>query len=100
LLELPVAEMVNRRTQEHAFPTAKRNAPAFELAERPPQYTEPVPIASDGERTLPDARGPSPGASKGNRNAFKHGRYTAKAIEDRRNVATLLRVMRELAREV
>jgi hypothetical protein len=27
--------------------------------------------------------GASPGAPKGNRNAVKHGRYTAKAIEDR-----------------
>ena len=27
--------------------------------------------------------GPSPGAPKGNRNASKHGRYTAKAIDDR-----------------
>jgi len=44
--------------------------------------------------------GPSPGAPKGNRNAFKHGRYTDKAIEDRRNIAALLRAMRELAKEV
>ena len=29
--------------------------------------------------------GPSPGAPKGNRNAFKHGRYTAEAIGNRRN---------------
>jgi len=33
LLEVPVAEMVNRRAQEHAFPTAKRNAAAFERPE-------------------------------------------------------------------
>jgi hypothetical protein len=44
--------------------------------------------------------GPSPGAPKGNRNAFRHGRYTDKAIEDRRNIAALLRAMRELAKEV
>jgi hypothetical protein len=44
--------------------------------------------------------GPSPGAPKGNRNAFKHGRYTAKALDDRRKIAALLRVMRDLAREV
>lgn len=43
---------------------------------------------------------PLPGAPKGNHNAFKHGRYTAKAVEDRKKIATLLRVMRELAREV
>jgi hypothetical protein len=27
-----------------------------------------------------------------------HGRYTAKAIDDRREIATLLRVLRELAK--
>jgi hypothetical protein len=41
--------------------------------------------------------GPSPGAPKGNRNAFRHGRYSAKAIADRRGVAALLRSMRALA---
>ena len=40
--------------------------------------------------------GPSPGAPKGNRNALKHGRYTAEAIEQRREVASLLRAMRAL----
>ena len=43
--------------------------------------------------------GPSPGAPEGNRNAFKHGRYTAKAIDERRRVAALLRMMRQLASE-
>jgi hypothetical protein len=41
--------------------------------------------------------GMSPGAPKGNRNAFKHGRYTAGAIASRREIATLLRTMRVLA---
>jgi hypothetical protein len=40
--------------------------------------------------------GPSPGAPKGNRNAFKHGRYTAEAIGRRREIAALLRIAREL----
>jgi len=44
--------------------------------------------------------GPSTGAPKGNRNAFKHGQYTAKALDDRRRIAALLRAMRELAKEV
>jgi len=44
--------------------------------------------------------GKSTGAPKGNRNAFKHGRYTAEAITRRREVAALLRVMRALASEV
>jgi hypothetical protein len=41
----------------------------------------------------------SPGAPKGNRNAFKHGRYTAEAIANRREITTPLRTMRALARE-
>jgi hypothetical protein len=40
--------------------------------------------------------GLSPGAPKGNRNAFKHGRYTAEALARRREVAALLRTMRAL----
>jgi hypothetical protein len=42
--------------------------------------------------------GLSLGAPKGNRNAFKHGRYTAEAIANRRETAVLLRTMRALAR--
>jgi hypothetical protein len=41
--------------------------------------------------------GLSTGAPKGNKNAFKHGRYTAKAIASRREVAALIRAMRALA---
>lgn len=41
--------------------------------------------------------GLSPGAPKGNRNALKHGRYTAEAIAARRKVAHLIRAMRALA---
>ena len=41
--------------------------------------------------------GLSPGAPKGNRNAVKHGRYTAEAVVSRREVAALLRAMRALA---
>ena len=41
--------------------------------------------------------GLSPGAPKGNRNAVKHGRYTAEAVASRREVAALLRAMRALA---
>jgi hypothetical protein len=43
--------------------------------------------------------GTNPGAPKGNRNAFKHGRYTAEAIARRREVAALIRAMRALATE-
>lgn len=41
--------------------------------------------------------GLSPGAPKGNRNALKHGRYTAEAVASRREVAALIRAMRALA---
>ena len=41
--------------------------------------------------------GLSPGAPKGNRNAFKHGRYTAEAVASRREVAALIRAMKGLA---
>lgn len=41
--------------------------------------------------------GLSPGAPKGNRNALKHGRYTADALASRREVAALVRAMRALA---
>ena len=44
--------------------------------------------------------GPSPGAPKGNTNALKHGCYTAKAIARRQNVTALLRVMKDLVKEV
>jgi hypothetical protein len=40
----------------------------------------------------------SPGAPKGNRNAFKHGRYTAEIVAHRRKVAALLRAARKLIR--
>ncbi len=36
------------------------------------------------------------GAPKGNRNAFKHGRYTAEAIRDRQIITELLRHSRRL----
>ena len=41
--------------------------------------------------------GLSPGAPKGNKNALKHGRYTAEAVASRRGVAALIRTMRALA---
>jgi hypothetical protein len=41
---------------------------------------EAVPVASDDERRYRMHGGPSPGAPKGNRNAFKHDGYSAEAI--------------------
>jgi hypothetical protein len=43
--------------------------------------------------------GLSTGAPKGNRNAFKHGRYSAEAIAGRRKIRELIRAMRALARQ-
>jgi uncharacterized protein YjcR len=42
----------------------------------------------------------SPGAPKGNKNALKHGHYTAEAIARRREVANMLREARALVKEV
>jgi hypothetical protein len=42
--------------------------------------------------------GPSPGAPKGNKNAFKHSLYTAEAIAQRRKVSELMRAARAFAR--
>jgi hypothetical protein len=42
--------------------------------------------------------GMSPGAPRGNKNAWKHGRYTAEAIARRRSIAALIRQARELMR--
>jgi uncharacterized protein YjcR len=42
--------------------------------------------------------GKSPGAPKGNTNAFKHGRYSVEAIEARRKIAALLRTIRTVVR--
>ena len=44
--------------------------------------------------------GKSPGAPKGNSNAWKHGRYTGQALTERRELAALLKAMRALAKEV
>ena len=43
--------------------------------------------------------GASPGAPKGNRNALKQGFYAADAIARRREIAALIRAMKELAAE-
>jgi uncharacterized protein YjcR len=40
--------------------------------------------------------GTSPGAPKGNKNALKHGHYTAAAIDRRRSIAKLIRSARQL----
>ena len=39
------------------------------------------------------------GAPKGNQNALKHGRYTKKAIEERRQLRKLMRETNEFLKE-
>ena len=41
--------------------------------------------------------GPSPGAPKGNQNAYKHGRYSAQSIERRRHISLLISEMKKTA---
>jgi hypothetical protein len=53
--------------------------------------------------TMPNGRcrihgGTAPGAPKGNRNAVKHGFYSAEIVAHRRKVAALLRAARKLIR--
>ena len=43
--------------------------------------------------------GKSPGAPKGNRNAFKHGHFSAEAIGRRREVSALLLAMKAIAKQ-
>jgi hypothetical protein len=43
---------------------------------------------------------PGSGAPKGNRNALRHGRYTAQAIATRREMRALLRNSRELMESI
>jgi uncharacterized protein YjcR len=40
--------------------------------------------------------GMSTGAPKGNKNALKHGRYTAEAIARRRQISALMRAIKTL----
>jgi hypothetical protein len=57
-----------------------------------------VPSTSDVERPVPYARGKLAGRPEGNKNAFKHGRYTADAIARRRKISGLLRAMKALVK--
>jgi hypothetical protein len=44
--------------------------------------------------------GLSPGAPKGNQNALRHGRYTARTLRQRREVAALIAEMKALAKAI
>jgi hypothetical protein len=74
------------------------------VCEPPPASEEPPRSAmADGAPAMLNGRcrlhgGKSPGAPKGNTNAFKHGPYSAEAIEARRKIAALFRTMRTVVR--
>ncbi len=44
--------------------------------------------------------GSSPGAPKGNRNAFKNGHFTADAIANRQKIASLVRTINAFTKSV
>jgi uncharacterized protein YjcR len=44
--------------------------------------------------------GAAGGAPGGNKNALKHGRYTTEALASRREIAALIRAIRELEAEI
>jgi glucans biosynthesis protein len=43
---------------------------------------------------------PGSGAPQGNKNALRHGRYTREALEERRQLRTLLRETRMLIQKI
>lgn len=55
---------------------------------------EAVPVASDAQREMPDARRAVAGAPEGNQHAYKYGRFSAEAIARRRRFAALLAAMK------
>jgi hypothetical protein len=66
----------------------------------PEREAGPVQVTSYAERPMPDARRKSTGAPMGNRNALKHGRYTAEAVARCCEFSQPFRSMKLLAKEV
>jgi glucans biosynthesis protein len=66
----------------------------FERIGLPDQFPDMAP--KGGKRCRMHGGADGSGAPKGNRNALKHGRYTAEALADRRYVRELMREAREL----
>src|SRR5687768_3122451 len=84
--------------QPHA--KALTHAPVAPLWSENPDK-QPVPLAGDAEREVPDARGKSPGAPKGKANGnYRHGRFTREAIERRRVLNAFIRMCVKTAEEV
>ena len=56
---------------------------------------------SQPSKTVPLHGGASPGAPRGKANgSYKHGRFTAEAIESRRGLNALIRKLRRVAEQV
>jgi uncharacterized protein YjcR len=58
------------------------------------------PAVSGKKRCRMHGGAPGSGAPRGNKNALKHGRYTREAIEERRQLRTLLRQSRMLIQKI
>jgi hypothetical protein len=56
-------------------------------------------LSNSAKETTTRSQGKSPGAPKGNKNALKHGRYTAEAISQRREISLLIRTARQSIEE-
>jgi len=80
--------------QPHARQIAYAPQPAMRRADESGSRCR-SPVMPNGRCRLHG--GMSPGAPRGNKNALKHGRYTAEAIAQRRQISALVREMKALA---
>jgi glucans biosynthesis protein len=58
------------------------------------------PTVSSKKRCRMHGGAPGSGAQRGNKNALKHGQYTREAIEQRRQLRSLLRQSRTLIQKI
>ena len=77
-------------------PHALAYAPGVEMPRQIEAERATVPSAGGAVVYVCRMHGASGGAPKGNRNALKHGLYSAEAIETQRMIAALMRQAREL----
>jgi hypothetical protein len=82
----------NDEVQPHAI----TYAPNATMRSEDPE-PQALPVPSDAQRRCRMHGGPSPDAPKGNQNAYKHGRYSAVTIKERRRISALIRKMRRTA---
>jgi hypothetical protein len=79
------------KTQEQAYALGYATGAALPSPNSP---RDTLSVAGYEERPLSNARGAATGAPKGNKNAYKHGRYTSEAIEERRILRAMLKAFR------